>query len=140
MSRPARLERRTPDLHVIAEWTDAGTTLIAGPQRVVIEAGHVDAGVLRRLDHHLHDMTAEHFDAPSVGGYRTMVRQWLRNRLAELPTSGNAYHQALLDLHDEATTKLEGRLDTDLVLADAMHAPQETMQACLQVARQHAGR
>jgi hypothetical protein len=128
MSEIVRLERRDADLYVAAEWDgDTEGTEIVGPQRVVIEAADVTATVLRHADRRINDMTGEFNKMLYVGGYRLMVRHYVQDQLAELPTSGDAYHQGLLDLLDDVATRTEGRLDARQVLADAMRVP----EACL---------
>jgi hypothetical protein len=135
MTSDVRLERRNTDLHVTAAWVGSGGTEMNGPQRVVIEAGEVTAETLRLTARHVSDMTAEFHEMPAVGGYRTMVRRYVEDRLAELPGSGDAFHRSLLDLYTDVTERSDGRVGVLSVFADAMRVPVETMQACLQVAR-----
>ncbi|GIF08913.1 hypothetical protein Asi03nite_64510 [Actinoplanes siamensis] len=93
------------------------------------------AETLRRVGRHVSDMTAEFHEMPMVGGYRTMVRRYVEDRLAEMPDSGDAFHRSLLGLYNDVTERSGGRVGVLSVLAEAMRVPVETMQACLQVAR-----
>lgn len=124
------LEHREPDLTVIAEWDDADAD--GGPDRVVIEAPDIGPGTLRRAGRRLHLMTAEFLQMPMVGAYRTMVRQYAEDQLAELTTE--RFHRGLLEIYDRIDN--DGRVEAVPTLAAAMRVPEETMRACLRVARQ----
>lgn len=67
-----------------------------------------------------------------------MVAQYTEDRLAALPSGGDAFHRGLLDLHDDLAGR--ERVDPDRTLAAAMRVPVETLRACLRVARQRLGR
>jgi hypothetical protein len=127
-----RLERHEPDLHVIAEWSDPDSD--HGPDRLVVEAPGISAATMRRVSRKLVHMTAEFREELTVGGFRTMVRQYAENRLAELPEDGDGFHRGLLEIHDRIDK--DGRVEAVPTLAAAMRVPEETMRACLRVARQ----
>ncbi|MFI1996070.1 hypothetical protein [Actinoplanes sp. NPDC020271] len=139
MKKYTYLERRSADLHVVAEWDDSESEVYpVGPRRLVVELTRpVPAGItstiLRQADRYLGDMSAEFNEVLSVGGFRTMVRQYAESRLAELPADGDAYHRGLLALRDELVQR--GETSPDHVLSSAMRVPLETLQACLEVAR-----
>jgi hypothetical protein len=138
------LERRTVDLHVVAEWDSSESPAYpVGPRRLVVELTRpVPAGItsksMRQVARHLDDMVAEFNEILSVGGHATMVRQYVEERLASLPPDGDAYHRGLLVIHDELVG--HGAASPESVLAAAMRVPVETMHACLQVARRSLGR
>ncbi|BAL91249.1 hypothetical protein AMIS_60290 [Actinoplanes missouriensis 431] len=80
-------------------------------------------------------MTNEFNEVLSVGGHATMVRRYTEKRLARLPRDRQGYHRGLLDLHDDLTRR--GEESPTRVMAAAHGMPEETMRACLRVARQH---
>jgi hypothetical protein len=143
MTKYTYLERRSADLHVVAEWANPGSgTDPVGPRRLVIElTGPAPAGItsatLRQAARHLDDMTDELHRMPSVGGHRSMVRRYTQDRLAELPPDGDAYHRGLLALHDDLVGR--GETNPEGILSDAMRVPGETVRACLEVARRRLG-
>ncbi|MFC7276768.1 hypothetical protein ACFQS1_22480 [Paractinoplanes rhizophilus] len=135
MKNTKRLERREPALYVVAEWEGS-----PGPRRLAIEvaaeeADGITASVMRRVDRLLADMTAEFNEIPAVGGHAVMVRHYVEDRLAGLPSDDAGYHRGLLDIHDELVDR--GHTAPEKAIADAMRIPEEAMRACLQVARQH---
>lgn len=144
MNKYTYLERRSADLHVVAEWDDSESEIYpVGPRRVVVElAGPAPAGItsemLRRADRYLGDMTDEFNEVLHVGGHRIMARQYAEDRLAELPGDGDAYHRGLLAIHDDLAGR--GETSPDYVLSSAMRVPLETLHACLEVARERLGR
>ncbi|MEV4344998.1 hypothetical protein AB0J83_11025 [Actinoplanes sp. NPDC049596] len=128
-----RLERRDLDLYVVAEWEDGQEA--AGPRRLAIEvADGITSGTMRRATHHLGDMTDEYNRTPTVGAYATMVSRYVEDRVAALPDDGDDYHRGLLDIHADLVGR--GYDEPEKALARAMRVPQETVRACLQVARQ----
>ncbi|MEV0895621.1 hypothetical protein [Actinoplanes sp. NPDC049802] len=131
MSENIRLERRDTELTVIAEWGDAAAEW---PRRLVIEAPAISGKTLREVERRLFAMSAELHEMPSVGGFAVMVRQFAENRLAELPEDGPAFHRGLLEIYEKIDT--DGHVDAVRTLAAAMRLPEETMRACLRVARQ----
>ncbi|WP_328459444.1 hypothetical protein OHA21_27125 [Actinoplanes sp. NBC_00393] len=139
MSDTTTLERRDADLRVIAEFSNADTDVYpVGPQRLVIETTEkgIDSAILRRADRRLGEMVAEFNEILGVGGFRSMVVQYTEDRLAALPSDGDAFHRGLLDLYDDLAGR--ERVDPDRTLAAALRVPEETLRACLQVARQQS--
>jgi hypothetical protein len=144
MTRFTILERSDADLRVVAEFSDADTDVYpVGPQRLAIEltgnhpAG-IDAAILRRTGRRLDEMIGEFNEILGVGASRGMVVQYAEERLAALPSDGDAFHRGLLDLHDDLAER--GEQDPVRLLATAMRMPGETVQACLQVASRWLGR
>jgi hypothetical protein len=130
-----RLERRDLDLYVVAEWVKGQKA--AGPRRLAIEVtGGITSEVMRRATRHLADMTDEHNKTPAVGAYASMVRRYVEDRVAALPADGADYHRGLLDIHADLVGR--GLDEPEKALADAMRVPEETVRACLQVARDRA--
>ncbi|GAA4957092.1 hypothetical protein GCM10025331_54100 [Actinoplanes utahensis] len=115
---------------VIAEWADPDAD--GGPDRVVVEAADIGPGTLRVAGQRLALLTAEFLRMPLVDGFRTMVRQYAENRFAEL--TADRFHQGLLEIYDKIDN--DGRVEAVPVMAAAMRVPEETMRACLRVARQ----
>ncbi|WP_430792046.1 hypothetical protein [Actinoplanes sp. G11-F43] len=116
-------------MNVSAEWDDPASE---GPQRVTVTAGEITSRTLRRAGRLVDEMTAEFHEMPSVGAYRVMVRQYAEDRLAELPADG--FHRGLLDLYHKIDD--DGRVEPVATLAAAMRMPEESVRACLRVARQ----
>jgi hypothetical protein len=141
MNTITRRERHDAGLRIVAEWDSVhDTTDVAGPQRLAIEltgekerAG-ITLAVLRRAERHISDMTAEVNEIPAVGGRHAMVRHYLEERLAALATDGKAFHQGLLDLLADLVERHHA--EPEKALADAMRMPEETLRACLHVARE----
>ena len=139
MNSTTRLEPRERALYVVAEWEGAeDSTHPAGPRRLAIEvatevADGITSDVIRRVDRHLADMTAEFNEIPAVGGHAVMVRRYVEDRLAELPADDD-YHCGLLTIHADLLAR--GHEEPEKALAQAMRVPEETAQACLRVARQ----
>ncbi|HWS33464.1 MAG TPA: hypothetical protein VN408_12050 [Actinoplanes sp.] len=128
----ARRERTEAGLSVVAEWDDPE---IEGPQRVTIAGEEVTPRVLRQVGRLLDDMTAEFHQMPATGAFPVMVRRYAEDRLAELPAG--EFHRGLLALHDKIDS--DGRTEAVSMLAAAMRMPEETVRACLRVARQRTG-
>ncbi|MEU8242251.1 hypothetical protein AB0C07_28705 [Actinoplanes missouriensis] len=136
------LERRSADLHVVAEWSSASAEVYpVGPRRLVIELSRpvpegITSDTLRQVGRHLDDMVGEFNEVLAVGGHRTMVRRYTEDRLASLPPDGDAFHRGLLDIHEDLDRR--GEASPTRVMAEAMRIPEETMRACLRIARRHA--
>lgn len=129
----ARLTRTHPSgLIVSAEWDDAES---GGPQRVTIAAGEITERTLRRVGRLVDDMTAEFHEMPAVGAFTIMIRQYVEDRLADLPAE--EFHRGLLDIYRKIDE--EGGTDPVRVIAAATRMPEETVRACLRVARQRTG-
>jgi hypothetical protein len=140
MNDTTRLERREPALYVVAEWEDAADSARAGgPRQLAIEVAAdmtngITSEVLRRVDHHLADMTAEFNQTPAVGAHAVMVRRYVEGRLADLPPDGDGHHRGLLDIYDDLVRR--GHESPEKAIAAAMRVPEETALACLRTARQ----
>ena len=152
-SRPSpsvvELERHEPGLQIVARWDDdLVDATSSGPREVLIRITDdaapdarrrgVTSGVMRRVERHLADLTAEHNVIPAVGAYQVMVRQYLQRRLAELPadprSGGDVYYQGLLDIYQDIVGR--GHPEPLNALAVAMGVPKETVKTRLRVARQ----
>ncbi|GAA1635776.1 hypothetical protein [Actinoplanes couchii] len=125
----SRLERTKAGFTVVAEWDGSD---FEGPQRVTVDGAEIGARTMRLVGRLVDDMTAEFHEMPFVGAFQVMVRQYAEDRLAELPA--DEFHSGLLALHDKIDSS--GRVEAVATLAAAMRMPEETVRACLRVARQ----
>ncbi|MBU2668288.1 hypothetical protein KOI35_32730 [Actinoplanes bogorensis] len=131
MSETTQLERHEPGLHVFAEFSGDEDA----PKRLVVEAPRVTRETLRRVARHLGDMAVEYAGPVlAVGARQVMIARYTEDQVATLPADGTAFHRGLLDIRDDLAAR--GVDNSEQVLARAMRVPEETLVACLRVARE----
>lgn len=132
-------------------WGQQNEPASEGPREVVIRLSDdasaevrqrgMNSGVLRRLEQHLRDMTAEMNQQPGLKSFSDVVRSHVRERVAQLPdsprTGGSAYYTGLLQLFEEVTGM--GYAEPLNLIAEVMSVPKDTLKTRLRTARQRSG-
>ncbi|MGC4758827.1 hypothetical protein [Micromonospora trifolii] len=132
-------------------WGQPNETASDGPREVVIRLSDdaspdvrqrgINSGVLRRLEQHLRDMTAQMNEEHGMKTFSEVVRAHVKERVSQLPEGprqgGSVYYTGLLQLFEEVTGM--GYPEPLNLIAEVMGIPKDTLKTRLRAARQRQG-
>jgi hypothetical protein len=128
-------------------WGSAGEISSEGPRQVIVQLAEgaspevrqrgLNSGVLRRLERHLSEMTAEIQGSPQVSSVSDVARDFVVDQVAKLPggprDDPDAYYAGLLGI-------FQGLVDMGYpqpmnLMASVMDVPKDTLKTRLRKAR-----